>query len=93
MKLLLSTQCIKLISSCILDEENILDSSSIFLTQSNPIVVGIDGYKDLTSAVKIIDVEGNDRVVIICSADDDEWHIVGSNGRSGFKILLMYNDV
>jgi hypothetical protein len=67
-----------------------LDNSRIFLTYSRPIVVGIEGYKDFTSAVKMTDVEGNDFLVIIFNAAADDLHCVGSKGKIDFRILLIY---
>ena len=75
--------------SLIFEDENIFDISSMFLTQSKPIVVGIEGYKDLTSAVKIKDVGGNDFLVIIFNAAADDVHIVCKNCRIGCRTIKV----
>ena len=73
----------------ILAVENLPEISNMFLTQSNPNEVGIDGYRDFTSAVKSNESLGKVCDVILCRISDDDWQIVGMYDNIGVKMLLM----
>ena len=83
-----STQRIRVIKNRIFLDVNRFDNSNIFITESRPCLIGIDGYNDLTSAVNRIAEFGNDLPLNIRMASDEDWQIVGNCGKSGFSILF-----